>query len=442
MDFVERAKHHESFNESCEVVSYQKQLGKPKYRFADCFAGLGGFHTALSRLGHECVFACELDEELRNIYEHNYGIKPFGDIRKVKTEDVPEHDILCAGFPCQPFSLAGKKKGAACPKSGKLIEDVFRIVKKHKPRYVFLENVPNVLTIADGAFWEEIQDNFSQTGYRVSHRIYSPLQFGMPQQRYRLFIVATLDGCPEFDWPELEISYVRPLSEYITTTERTARQIEPRKIRALEKWNEVIGRLAALSSHTLIASEFGATYPLDGLPERRPWRHFKGAFGSDLEGAKNREQATALLPHYVVDSGEVPQWMRKNVEYSREIYAQAPQFFDQWKQEMMYMPNSWQKLEWRGDRSKPDLWKQTIQFRASGIRIMRPDMAPSLVAMTTTQTPIIGSKRRYLSIREAASLQALDSLKVFPESNQRAFKALGNAVNAHIVHELAKVILV
>jgi DNA (cytosine-5)-methyltransferase 1 len=440
MDFVERSKH-ESANESNELTIHKTDVAKPKYRFADCFAGLGGFHTALSRLGHECVFACELDEELRGIYEQNYGIKPFGDIRKVKAEDVPAHDILCAGFPCQPFSLAGKKKGAACPKSGKLIEDVFRIVKKHKPRYVFLENVPNVLTIADGAFWEEIQGSLSEMGYRVSHRIYSPLQFGMPQQRYRLFIVATLEGCPEFDWPERDISYVRPLSEYITSTERTSRRIEPRKMRALEKWNEVIAQLKSLTSHTIIASEFGATYPLDGLPERRPWRHFKGAFGVDLEG-KNREQAAALLPHYLANSGSVPLWMRKNVEQSRAIYAQAPEFFDRWKQEMMSMPNTWQKLEWRGDRSKPDLWKQTIQFRASGIRVMRPDMAPSLVAMTTTQTPIIGPKKRYISIREAAALQALDGLKIFPESNQRAFKALGNAVNAHIVHELAKVILV
>lgn len=411
---------------------------KARYRFADCFAGLGGFHVALERLGHECVFACELDEELRAIYQRNFGMLPAGDIRQVDAAQMPAHEVLCAGFPCQPFSLAGKKKGAACPASGKLIDDVFRLVKHHLPRYVLLENVPNVMTIADGEFWTGILRSFTRLGYRVEHRIYSPLHFGVPQQRLRLFVVARREDTPGFDWPAPEVASPRPLSEFIGTTSEPIRRIEPAKAMAIEKWSQLIPCLPELTSHTLLASEFGATYPLEGLRAGAPWRKYRGAFGAPLDQAVSREEAIQLLPHYAASGdGSVPKWMRPYVQTSRRLYAHAPEFFDRWKVDVAHLPNSWQKLEWRGDRSKPDLWSQTIQFRASGIRVMRPDMAPSLVAMTPTQTPIVGGRRRYLGVREAASLQALEGLKVFPENNERAFRALGNAVNARIVYEIA-----
>lgn len=434
MDFTPSVATLESAGEVPESLQ-----PKPRYRFADCFAGLGGFHVALERLGHECVFACELDEELRVIYNRNFGIRPEGDIRLVDATAMPAHDVLCAGFPCQPFSLAGKKKGAACPESGKLIDDVFRLVEHHLPRYVLLENVPNVLTIADGKFWAALRRSFARLGYEVEYRTYSPLQFGVPQQRLRLFVVARRSDSPAFSWPEPLAIRTRPLSDYIGNTSESIRRLEPAKAMAIEKWNELLPQLSELTSHTLLASEFGATYPVEGLRARTQWRKYLGAFGVPLQDAVDREAAIQLLPHYASNNGgAVPRWMWPYVATSRRLYAEAPAFFDRWKVGVSSLPNSWQKLEWRGDRDSMDLWKQTIQFRASGIRVMRPDMAPSLVAMTPTQTPIIGAKRRYLGVREAASLQALDGLKVFPENNERAFRALGNAVNAQIVYEIAK----
>lgn len=435
---------------TCGASVAESELGRSaisgrsttRYRFADCFAGLGGFHVAMEKLGHECVFACELDEELRKTYQLNFGIQPAGDIRQVVPESMPEHEILCAGFPCQPFSLAGKKKGAACPESGKLIDDVFRLVRHHEQKYVFLENVPNVLTIADGAFWNGIKRNFSRLGYRVEHRIYSPLQFGIPQQRLRLFVVARREDAPDFEWPEPMPVQVRPLSEFVGAASDNVRKLEPAKKRALEKWNEFLAHTPDICSHTILASEFGATYPLDGFQRGRPWRHYKGAFGKSLEHLASQDDAIAGLPHYAADNdGSVPQWMRRYVNYSRWLYSQAPSFFDRWKEGVDGMPNSWQKLEWRSDKSVLDIWRNTIQFRASGIRVMRSEMAPSLVAMTPTQTPIIGAKKRYIDVREAASLQALEGLNTFPEGNAKAFKALGNAVNARIVYEIAKVVL-
>lgn len=431
-------------NELATIATWRDDIDeRPRYRFADLFAGLGGFHSGLSQRGHECVFACEINEELRAIYQSNFGLLPAGDIRDIEPQLVPSHDVLCAGFPCQPFSLAGKKKGAACPKSGKLIDDVFRMVRHHQPKYVFLENVPNVLTIANGTFWAHIQKSFAELHYRVEHRIYSPLQFGLPQQRYRLFIVAARNDMPQFTWPEPSAARVRSLSDFIRSGTDDARPIEPAKKGAIEKWNELIAQLPVLTSHTLIAPEFGATYPLDGLQPGRPWRRYKGAFGTPLVDVTDREGAIAQLPHYAAENGGVvPEWMRPYVATSRALYATNPEFFDQWKTGIRDLPNSWQKLEWRGDRATRDMWQNTIQFRASGIRVMRPDMAPSLIAMTPTQVPIIGSKKRYIGVREAAALQALDNLRVFPENSPNAFKALGNAVNAHIVSEIAKAVLI
>ncbi|MGN6519987.1 MAG: DNA cytosine methyltransferase [Dokdonella sp.] len=234
------------------------RAGRSTYTFVDLFSGLGGFHVGLSRLGHRCVFACEIDRWLQAAYAENFGMVPAGDIRRIDVDDIPPHDILCSGFPCQPFSLAGKKTGAKCPSSGKLIDDVFRIVDWHQPKYVFLENVPNVLTIAGGSFWAHICMSFHALGYVVEHRIYSPTQFGLPQQRQRLFIVARRRSQPAFQWPEPKTPRVRPLSEFIRVKDGL-RRLEAEKRDVIEKWNEVVSFLRELSSHTLIASEFGAT---------------------------------------------------------------------------------------------------------------------------------------------------------------------------------------
>lgn len=416
---------------------------RPRYRFADCFSGLGGFRVGLERLGHTCVFASEIDEPLRQLYKRNFGTLPAGDIRLVRAADVPPHDILCAGFPCQPFSLAGKKQGALCPESGKLIDDVFRLVRHHQQKYVFLENVPNVLTIADGAFWGSIVDRFTRLGYRVEYRLYSALEFGVPQQRQRLFAIARRSDMPAFSWPDPKDIVVPSLGDFLQVIDSGPfLEIEPAKLQALEKWEEYVRKFPPTTSHTILAAEFGATYPLDGIPKGRPWREYRGAYGQRLASQPDREAAMQLLPHYAADNGgRVPQWLRPYVLTSRALYAQSKRWCNGWKKGMEDFHNSWQKLDWRGDRSKPSLWAHTLQFRASGIRVMRSELAPSLVAMTTTQTPILGAKRRYMTVREAASLQSLQDLKAFPDTKGPAFRALGNAVNAQIVEEVARAAL-
>ena len=113
-------------------------------KFIDLFAGIGGFHLALTSLNHECVFASELKLSLAKLYEENFGIKPNRDINKINISDIPKHDILCAGFPCQPFSKAGSQKGLDDEKNGSLFDKIVEILKFHEPDYLILENVRNL----------------------------------------------------------------------------------------------------------------------------------------------------------------------------------------------------------------------------------------------------------------------------------------------------------
>lgn len=219
-------------------------------RFVDLFAGLGGFHLALKRLGHECVFACELEEELRQLYERNFGVQAAGDICKVPTSEIPEHDILCAGFPCQPFSKAGAQAGLDDPKWGGLFYEILRIIKQHKPLYVILENVPNFARHDEGRTWLKAEYLLRDEGYDVRSHEFSPHHFGIPQIRDRIYIVGKRHGLNGFSWPVIEKTKSEDVSiqSVLETHPADARAIPDQVKQCLEAWHEFLDRALARRS--------------------------------------------------------------------------------------------------------------------------------------------------------------------------------------------------
>lgn len=412
-------------------------------KFIDLFAGLGGFHYGLSNAGgFECVFASEIDEDLREIYERNYGLAPEGDITKIHESSVPQHDILCAGFPCQPFSLAGSKKGAKCPESGKLIDDIIRIAKHRRPTFLMLENVPNVLTIENGSFWDYIKRTFEGLGYKIIHKVISPDEIGIPQNRKRLFIVGGLNHqlINQFEWPSQK--KIKTL-DFILDKKTKPHHIplEEKKCFQLKHWQRLLVdcKLKIMPSISLCAPEFGATYPLDFYKLRvKDMRQYRGSYGKSLKDCKTWSDVMQLMPSYTQKKKSVSEWITESVNFSRGFYQNHKCYLNQWHQNLQKENNSWQILEWRGYRDYLNFDRHLIQFRASGIRIIRAIRAPSLISMTPTQIPIISSQMRYLSKYEAAKLQNLHKLKSVPENEAIAFKAFGNAVNSKVVELIGR----
>jgi DNA (cytosine-5)-methyltransferase 1 len=174
------------------------------FRFIDLFAGIGGIRIAFEEFGGECVFTSEWDKFAQQTYSANHGEVPSGDITQVQASDIPSFDLLLAGFPCQPFSHAGLKKGFEDTR-GTLFFDIARIVKHHKPKALVLENVKGLFGHDKGNTFREILRILrEELGYNVSFQILNAKHFGLPQNRARLVIVATDKSLKEFVFPEIK----------------------------------------------------------------------------------------------------------------------------------------------------------------------------------------------------------------------------------------------
>lgn len=156
--------------------------------FIDLFAGLGGFRIALESMGAKCVYANEWDKSVQKVYAENFGDIPEGDITKVDESTIPAHDILCAGFPCQAFSISGKQRGFEDSR-GTLFFDVARIVKAKKPKVVFMENVKNFATHDNGHTLNVVKSTMEELGYTFYQKVLNAVDYGIPQKRERIYMV-------------------------------------------------------------------------------------------------------------------------------------------------------------------------------------------------------------------------------------------------------------
>ena len=251
-------------------------------KFSDLFCGIGGFHYAAESLGLRCAFACDIDESAQAQYEHNFGIRPFGDIHEVKGDNIPEHDILFGGFPCQPFSIIGNRNGLQDGR-GTLIFEIVRILRDKRPKAFVLENVRQFSTLEKGAVIEQVMNALRGVGYGCQWKVLNALDYGLPQKRERTIIVGFNEPnmLDFFEWPE-PAEEVKTLEDILEEDpdprHRVSKYIRDRRRRAHKAavspsiWHE--NKAGNISSHPFsCALRSGASYNyllVDGVRRLTP----------------------------------------------------------------------------------------------------------------------------------------------------------------------------
>ena len=434
------------------------------FTFIDLFAGIGGFHHALHGLGGKCVMACELDRECREVYATTFpdlaSERLIDNIRHLTRTDindeasvrspreiarlVPDHDVLCAGFPCQPFSKSGAQRGVHDATRGTLFFDIMEIARAKKPRYMVLENVRNLVGPRHTETWRTIIGSIRDSGYRVcdtplimSPHIVPKEEGGAPQIRDRVFILCEHVGAHGDKVQEHSVLSRATFSDWNPDKWRIADYLEPdAEIEGVERYRLKPSELAWLEAWDY----FVANIASDQLPGHPIW----------VEAFKKKPVISNTMPEWEVD------FRKKNSAF----YVTHRDFLDAWLrmtwgnsgESVREFPASRQKFEWQARKAHPTRKRRTIQdlviqMRPSGIRVKPATYLPALVAITQTSIigPKVGRAKQYRSLtpREASRLQGIPE-DVFANagvSERAAYKQLGNAVNVGVVRLVTKALM-
>lgn len=412
-----------------------RENGTGSFTFVDLFAGVGGFHHAMQELGGECVFASEIDEDCQRVYKANFDTPIVGDIEPFTENEealgrVPPHDVLCAGFPCQPFSKSGFQRGIAETR-GTLFFDILKILEFRRPRFAVLENVRNLAGPRQRSTWETIIRNLRRLGYRVasepavfSPHLLPPSLGGRPQVRDRVFILCEYVG--EEASPSL-------LESEVLVERRVTPGWDPNDWR-IEEWLQPESELPSYGPHLLRNDE-----------QRwlNAWNDFIKSIPTDtLPGFPIWVDAFTTIPE--IPQG-TPDWKAGFLQKNSAFYRSHRTVIDRWirRHDVEAFPASRRKFEWQARRWQPrredrDIEQLVLHMRPSGIRVKPPTYLPALVAIT--QTSIIGRQRRRITPREAARLQGFPDSFELDEDDARAFRQLGNAVNVGAVQHVARIL--
>lgn len=378
-----------------------------KFTFIDLFSGIGGFHQALEVLGGECVFASEIDPYAIETYKMNYGIDSGINIKDIDEKNIPRHDVLCAGFPCQTFSKAGKREGFNDETKGTLFFEIERILRYHKTKYILLENVRNLVSHDHGNTWNTIYTHLNQLGYRLTKEpiIISPHQLGVPQLRERVIILGIYD--PINSDKNIEVS----LNDLKTKEENTIYDV---------------------ISNDKVEKKYY-------INERE--KYILNAWDEFYKGINEKIIGYPIWYDYFKKKPDesMPDWKKDFIKKNNELYKSNKDFIDTWSKKYNNLRDftpTQRKFEWQAGNSINSVWEGLIQFRPSGIRVKKTTCFPALVALV--QIPIIGKYKRRLTVREAARLQSFPDSFVPNASDQQAYKQFGNAVNVEVIRYMAE----
>tara|TARA_R110000803_G_scaffold62972_2_gene123441 strand:+ start:212 stop:1531 length:1320 start_codon:yes stop_codon:yes gene_type:complete len=417
------------------------------FKFVDLFAGIGGFHQALEQEGGQCVMAVELDKNCQKVYQELFKAsdhKLVSNIRDLTLLDdgtlrpldelsnlVPDHDMLCGGFPCQPFSKAGKQLGVEDTTRGTLFFDIVRIILAKKPKFILLENVKNLVSMRHTNTWLTILKTLEDAGYSVSNapQIMSPHKFskaegGSPQLRERVFIMAVRHDGEQVAPPSLDLPDFYGYGEKGWSLEDILDEDET--IPNIENYRLSGDRLAWFNA----------------------WQAFtEGVEAETLPGFPIWVDAFKETPDTDPD---ISRWKQNFLNKNSEFYNSNKAFIDTWLKvewgdsgTVLEFPPSRRKFEWQAGqtqttRQERDMEKLLVSFRASGVRVKSPSHSPALTA-TASDGVWVGSRKRKLTPKECARLQGMDAdrfnaaIKSSGVSDSTAYKQLGNAVNVGVV---------
>ncbi|MDY0278378.1 MAG: DNA cytosine methyltransferase [Acholeplasma sp.] len=382
------------------------------FTFIDLFSGIGGFHYAMKKFSPEsiCVYSSEINAKAIKLYDLNFGVKSNHDITSISAQDIPDFDVLCAGFPCQPFSKAGFQNGFDDTR-GTLFFEIIRILKSkidsgNKPKILILENVRNLATHDNHRTWNVIYNSLVEIGFNVIEKplILSPKDFGVPQLRDRAIILA-VDSDLFSGHLDFTINKFKECKTIFSILEKQSVKMQKRygisdyEKKVLDAWDIFIKKLGVRTiGFPIWSDEFDQSYSVDTLPK----------------------------------------WKQNFILKNRELYTENKVMIDKWKNE--YDINSFikthRKFEWQAGKSIGSVYEGLIQFRPSGIRVKKPDFAPTLVAMA--HIPIVGKFKRYITPKEAARLQSLPEDFNFDSVGDDIYRLLGNAVNVDVIYNVVK----
>lgn len=395
---------------------------KKDFKFIDLFAGIGGFHQAMSQLGGKCVFAIEINHDTAKTYMENYGMSNVeGDITNVDLDKIPDHDVLCAGFPCQPFSKAGKQKGFN-DERGTLFFQIIKILKNQimrsyaGPRFLILENVRNLLSHDNGNTWNKMKEELINIHYNVIEQpvLVSPHDFCVPQLRDRAIILAVRSDY--FNEP------IKPIDLNIKHRKRNLLNIHSFLLNCNEQEYDLSKYALSQYEEKVLHmwDEFikGINKKIIGFPIWSDWFNMHKAIPNDCSN-----------------------WKSDFIKKNRKLYLENKTFIDKWLKKYDFL--SWvkptdKKFEWQVEGKIKSVFDGIIQFRPSGIRVKQPTECPTLVAISHIPIVSINGQHRYITPREAAYLQSFPSTFKIPDSDRLAYKQFGNAVNVKVIKNVFK----